>query len=108
MLKGRDMETTAQAFLFRASGEGVPTWFGGLFDPSLLAALSKADPQGTTSSWILRGDLLLHNLATKTTSVHRAGIRSGSATGYDYDLIKTVVWDFMDAAARQWNSFDFN
>ena len=51
-----------QAFLFDADAEGVPSYYGGHFVEPFLEGLAAADPCGTTSSRIMRGDVLVRAL----------------------------------------------
>lgn len=99
------MQTSPTAFLFNATAEGVPGYYGGPCNQALLDALEVADPTGKMSSFILRGDLLLYNLATKTVAVERTERGSSSRQSYDYGLLATVLHDLIVEIERGWHSF---
>lgn len=104
-------ETAAHVFLFDAGYPGVPNYYGGVFDPAFLQALSSIDPHGHTSSRVLRGDAIVSSLCTKTTAVSRLrdarGRDTQSATqSHDTDLYGTIVWDVADAISTQWHTID--
>jgi hypothetical protein len=96
--------TGAHAFLFDSCLGG--TWYGDTFDSPFLKALSRADPEGTVSSRILRGDAIPDELATRVVAVAASGNRSSRTQDTDKDLLKTIVWDMADAIAGQWHTID--
>jgi hypothetical protein len=102
--------TSPQAFFFDAQADGIPSYYGGVFDPAFLVALAVADPTATTRSYVLRGDALVQNLCTRITGVSktRQGENSiqGYNVGYDMELYRTVIWDLADAFTGQWNTLD--
>lgn len=100
------MSTSAVVFLFDSVADGVPSWYGGLFDSAFLHALSGADPEGQTRSCILRGDALVAQLATKVTSVEEHGQGSSYVQSYDMEVYRTLIWDMADALCLQWNTID--
>lgn len=100
------MDTTAVVFLFDADAPDIPSWYGGIFDPAFLGALSSADPGGRTRSIVLRGDALVNSLATKITAVSKGERQSGYQQSYDKELLSTVIWDIADALMGQWNTVD--
>lgn len=53
----------------------------------------------------MRGDLLLHNLATKVVAVEKAAQTSSFKQSYDYELFNTILHDFMVGIEASWNSF---
>lgn len=100
------MDTAAVVFLFDADAPELPCLYGGVFDSAFLAALSSADPAGRTNSSVLRGDALVHHLATKLTGVSKSERRSSSRQSHDRDLLSTVIWDIADSLAGQWHTLD--
>lgn len=96
----------AFAFLFNSSDPTAPNWYGGRFDPAFLTAMKAADPSNVSESWLLRGDLLLHNLATRITSVSNDGRGQSRTVGYDNATIKTAVFDFLEWTKEAPNRFD--
>ena len=84
------------AFLFNSSHPTAPSWYGGRFDPAFLGALKAADPSGSSTSWLLRGDLLIHNLATRIISVSNDERGQSHTVGYNSASIKTSVFDFLE------------
>ena len=96
----------AFAFLFNSSHPTAPSWYGGRFDPAFLAAMKAADPSSMSESWLLRGDLLLHNLATRITSVRNDERGQSHTVGYNSASIKTVVFDFLEWTKEPPNRFD--
>jgi hypothetical protein len=99
-------ETSPQAFLFDAQAEGVPSYYGGAFDPAFLEALAAADPSGTVRSRVLRGDALVEMLCGRVISVAKTHKDEGWTQGYDMELYRTVIWDLAEAFAKQWNTLD--
>lgn len=93
-------------FFFDAHAEGVPSYYGGVFDPAFLKALSDADPSATVCSRVLRGDALVEMLCGRVKSVTKSNKDVGWTLGYDMELYRTVIWDLADAFAKQWNSLD--
>lgn len=96
----------AFAFLFNSSDPAAPGWYGGRFDPAFLKALKTADEFGVADSWLLRGDLLIHNLAARITSVNSDDRGQSHTVGYDARAIKTAVFDFLVWTEEPPNSFD--
>lgn len=85
-----------------------PAIYGGPCNEALLATLGSVDPDGTTTTLILRGDLLLENLASKVKSVTRSENRSAALHGYDQSLLATVLHDFAVGLSRGWHTFPDN
>ena len=81
--------TISVSFLFDSSHADAPNAYGRRFDSAFLRALESADPHGVTASWVLRGDMLTHNLASKVVSVSQ----DSHTVGYDRDLLKTAIHD---------------
>ena len=90
----------AYAFLFDGSVEGVSDPALQFFSAAVLAALSSADPDGTTRSQFRNGLPSLSDFATRTTGVHAAERSSGRTVSYDMDTYKYVVWDWLDSCPR--------
>lgn len=93
-------------FLFDADADGVPRWYGGVFDPAFLHALSVADALGETKTAVLRGDILLSTLAQKVSDVSSDGRGTSHTISHDMNVYKTVIWDLVDAIASQWTTLD--
>jgi len=102
--------TTPVVFLFDANNAGKEGefWYGGVFDPAFLRALENADPSGLTSSLVRRGDILVWNLCDEVTAVSRSERSSSHQRSVDADLLRTVIWDLVDALASQWHTIDPN
>jgi hypothetical protein len=78
---------------------------------AVIAAVLDADTDASESFELRFGDLLLHNLAYKTTGVEsgtsRPGTRSiATSTAGDTDLYRTLIWDFSDSIGERWHSAD--
>jgi hypothetical protein len=99
-------DTSSHAFFFNANAEGTPSFYGGVFDPAFLKALAAADPTGSTSSCVLRGDLLIEALCRRVTSVSNSHKNHSWVQGYDMELYRTVIWDQADAWSQQWRTVD--
>jgi hypothetical protein len=92
--------------LFDAEQPGFS--YGDRFDAAFLRALKTIDIKRTTRSRVMRGDLLIHQLAYKPAKVSmipgapsaRAGLRSRSSSiemRGDKDFFATLVGDLCDA-----------
>ncbi len=94
------------SYLFDSSAPGVPSWYGGLFDPRFLRALKKADSSGSSHSWLLRGNLLIANLSSRISAVEFDGKRSSHTLRYDKAAIATTTFDFMQWVTKPPSRFD--
>jgi hypothetical protein len=100
------MTTATQAFLFNADADGVSSYYGGEFDPAFIRAVSTADPNGTTQSSVLRGDILIGAICERVTAVARKPKTSSHTVRHDMDLYRTIIWDLTDSFAGQWHTID--
>jgi len=100
------MTTSAVVYLFNSNAEGVPSWYGGEFDPAFLRAVSGADPRGLSQTSVFRGDALIATLAEKVTEVSSTARGSSHTRSHDMDVYRTVVWDLADALFGQWRTVD--
>ena len=96
------------SYLFDTSAPGVPSWFGGLFDPAFLTALQRADPCGQSHSWLLRGDLLIAHLGSRISNVKSDGERSSHTKSYDTAALATTTFDFLQWASKPPSRFDIS
>jgi hypothetical protein len=99
-------ETSIHGFFFNADAEGVPAFYGSVFDPAFLKALSDADPTASVCSRVLRGDAIVEAICVRITSVSQTDKHQSWTQGYDMELYRTVIWDLADAFAQQWHTFD--
>lgn len=100
------MDTTAIVFLFDADAPDLSCWYGGVFDSAFLMALSSVDPAGSSTSSVLRGDALVHELATKLITVSKTERGSSYQKINDMDLLMTVAADISDSIAGHWHTVD--
>jgi hypothetical protein len=100
------MATSAVVYMFDPQAATDTFWYGAEFDSAFLRALSAADPTGKTKTAVRRGDAILHNLASKITSVAETGRGTQHTQSVDIEVYKTIVWDFADALTEQWTSAD--
>lgn len=98
--------TGAYSFLFDSSDPAAPTWYGGRFDSAFLAALNSADPLDGEHSWLLRGDLMIKQLAVEISSVESSERRSSFTQSYNRDVIKTVIFDFLEWVSQPPSRFE--
>ena len=101
-------DVSTYSFLFDSSDPSAPSWYGGLFDPAFLKALRSADANGITHSIIARGDLLLHFLSTKVTSVESTADRQSHTVGYNKNQIMTTIHDLVSCLKTNRSSFNFD
>jgi uncharacterized protein DUF6883 len=94
------------AFLFDASADGVPEPALPFFSAAVLAALSKADPDGTTRSQFRNGLSSLSRFSERTTGVHAAERSTGRTVSYDMDTYKYVIWDWLDSLTEGWSTVE--
>lgn len=94
------------AFLFDGSTKGLPSSPLPMFTAAVLAALSRADPQGRTYAEMRVGLPMLHQFADRTTAVHGTARGSGRTISHDVDVYKYVVWEWLDSLKLDWNSID--
>lgn len=100
------MDTSAIVFLFDADAPDLSSWYGGTFDSAFLIALSSADPEGSSNSSVLRGDVLVHQLATRLTTVSKTERGSSYQRSHDKNLLATVTSDIADSMAGHWYTVD--
>jgi hypothetical protein len=109
------VETKAYAFIF--DGDAANSDHSESLDEAFLSALKEADPNGTTSTRVYRGGLLIASLAYKKSAVRaRPPIRrrpggpiyseSGTTETADKALYATLVGDFVESCLELWNTFD--
>lgn len=96
------------SYLFDSSAPGVPSWFGGMFDPAFLDALQRADPLGQSHSWLLRGDLLIAHLSGRISNVKSDGERSSHTKSYNAAALATTTFDFLQWASKPPSRFDMS
>lgn len=96
----------AVSFLFNADAKDVPGYYGGLFEPAFLKAVSSCDPEGTIHSVLRLGDIGIHHLCERITSVSSDERRSSHTVNYDVDLYSLIIWDLIDAISEQRHSLD--
>lgn len=94
------------SYLFDSSALGVPSWYGGLFDPAFLSALKDADSTAKSHSWLLRGDLLIAHLGSRINKVEHDGQRSSQTQRYDSAAMATTTFDFLQWATTSPSRFD--
>lgn len=87
------------SYLFDPSAPGVPSWYGGLFDPAFLSGLRRADPSRLSSSWLLRGDLLIVNLGRRISRVKFDGSSRSSTQRINPEIFATTAFDFLEWVA---------
>jgi hypothetical protein len=80
---------------------------------ALVAATLDVDRAATVCFELRQGDILLHNLAYRTTgvdsSVNERGTRTTSrSTAGDVDLYGTLIWDLSDSLKERWHSLDLS
>lgn len=102
------MINTTIVFLFNADLPNSPCAYGDIFDSAFLRSVSKVDPRGRTNSAILRGDLLLHRLATIAEPFLFEGRYTANREVVDRDLFTSLAWDFVDAMTLQWHTMDLS
>lgn len=98
--------TSACAFLFDGSVEGLPDPQLAYFTSEVLAALGTADPSGRTRSQFRVGLPTLSGFAERTTGVHGFERGSGRTVSHDKDIYKYVIWEWLDSMEADWHSVD--
>jgi len=93
-----------QSLFFNAHADGIPSGYGWFFDRAFLKALAAADPSGSTSSRILRGDALVHMLCERIAAVSNEKSAQSYTYNYNMELYRTIIWDLADAFTSQWHT----
>ncbi|MCZ8186209.1 MAG: hypothetical protein O9308_07505 [Beijerinckiaceae bacterium] len=106
MQSSNQRPTSACAFLFDGSFEGLPDPQLAYFTSEVLAALGAADPLGGTRSQFRVGVPTLSGFAERTTGVHGFKDGSGRTVSHDKDIYKYVIWEWLDSLGEIWNSID--
>lgn len=100
------MTASAYAFLFDGSVKGLPEPQLPFFTAAVFSAVSRADPQGQTSSQFRIGLPSLTGFAERTTAVRGTAKSSGRTVSHDIDTYKYVVWEWLDSLREGWSSVD--
>ena len=102
------MTTGPHVFLFDVNAEGIPSYYGGYFDPAFLRALLAADIESVTCSRIKRGDAMIAHMVRRIAAISHSERRSSHTVDHDMDLYKTIIWDLTDALKQQWHTLDLD
>jgi len=98
--------TSAYAFLFDGSVEGLPYPQLAYFTSEVLSALGTADSLGRTRSQLRVGMPTLSVFAERTTGVHGSERGSGWEVSHSKDIYKYVIWEWLDSLDEDWHSVD--
>lgn len=98
--------TSAYAFLFDGSVDGLPEPQLPMFTAAVLNAVSSADPRGTISTQFRLGLPSLLGFTERTTAVHGTKKGSGRTVSRDLDTYKLVIMQWLDALDGGWSSVD--
>lgn len=98
--------TSAYAFLFDGSFDGLPESQLPMFTAAVLNAVSSADPRGTIRAQFRLGLPSLLGFAERTTAVHGTEKGSGRTVSLDLDTYKLVIMQWLDALDGGWSSVD--
>lgn len=100
------MTTSAYAFLFDGSADGLPNSPLEDFVAAVFGAVSRADPVGSVRTQVRAGLPSLLRFADRTTAVHGTKSGSGRTVSSDLDLYKYVIWEWLDSLGGGWSSVD--
>lgn len=98
--------TSAYAFLFDGSVDGLPEPQLPMFTAAVFDAVSSVDWRGTVRAQFRLGLPSLLGFAERTTAVHGTEKGSGRTVSRDLDTYKLVVMQWLDALDGGWSSVD--
>lgn len=98
--------TSAYAFLFDSSVDGLPEPRLPFFTAAVFNAVSAADPHGTIRAQFRLGLPSLLEFAERTTAVHGSEKGGGRTVSHDLDTYKFVIMQWLDALNGAWNTID--
>jgi hypothetical protein len=98
--------TSAYAFLFDGSVDGLPEPQLPMFTAAVFEAVSSADPRGAIRAQFRLGLPSLLGFAERTTAVHGTEKGSGRTVSRDIDTYKLVIMQWLDALDGGWSSVD--
>jgi hypothetical protein len=103
------MATSPVAFLFNAELPSLmQRHYGGIYDEAFLRGVSISDPTGRSHSSVLRGDVLLHKLATVSERFLFEGRCPGTSETLDTHIFGALISDFLNDLEHQWNTLDLD
>jgi hypothetical protein len=108
MQANSEVETLPVALLFNADVVSNHLNYGDHFGDALAKALDAVGGSKKVTSRYFRGDLLLSNLAYKTSAVSNTGKGNSYRQSGDTALYATLIGDFLDAAVEQTPNLDYD
>lgn len=102
-----ETETLPVALLFNSDVVSSNLNYGDHFRDALASALDITSGVEKVTSRYLRGDLLLGNLAYKTSAVSNTGKGNSYRQSGDTALYATLIGDFVDAVSEQTPNLDY-
>lgn len=98
--------TSAYAFLFDSSADGLPEPRLPFFTAAVFNAVSAADPHGTIRTQFRIGLPALLEFSQRTIAVHSSEKGSGRTVAYEIDTYKLVILQWLEALDGDWNTLN--